>query len=491
MKVRFSQNSPEQQSLLVAVISEGAALPQVTQEIERRCDGYVSKAMRASGFRANLGSRLALYVPMADSMRRVVLLGAGDADALGHQRAMEVGEHLFDTILSEGVALADVCLCEPMSTPALAAQLAYGARLRSYYFDRYKTDRLPRPLEIHLRLSQAEQTRQCYFELDAIAAGVELARDLGNEPPNVLSPMEFARRCKQLEEHGLAVQVLDADELRKLGMLALLGVGQGSEAPPCVVVVQWNGAGRADDPTPLAFVGKGVTFDTGGLLPKGPEEMWDMKYDMCGAAAVVGAMRALAGRRAPVNAVGVVGLVENMPSGRAQRPGDIVRSFSGQTIEVLHTDAEGRLVLADLLSYTRQRFAPRAMINVATLTGSMTTVLGHEYAGLYSNDQDLIGRLLRAGETTGERLWHLPLCEAFDRMLDSPYADVQNICKTRLAGSATAAQFLKRFVADTRWAHVDMLSTAWKKQPSGATSASGFGVKLLNAFVAPLESQRE
>jgi leucyl aminopeptidase len=316
----------------------------------------------------------------------------------------------------------------------------------------------------------------------AIADGVVLARDLVNEPANVLYPGEFARRASGLSKLGVNVEVLDVAAMRKLGMGALLGVGQGSAHESKVVVMRWNGGKRGTDP--IAFIGKGVCFDTGGISIKPAQGMEDMKGDMAGAACVVGLMHALAARKAKVNAVGAIGLVENMPDGKAQRPGDIVKTMSGQTIEIINTDAEGRLVLADVLHYVNKRFKPKFMINLATLTGAIIVALGQEYAGLFSNDERLCERLAKAGEATGERVWRMPLGPEYDKMIDSKFADMKNT-GGRWAGSITAAQLLQRFVNKTPWAHLDVAGTAMGSPQTEINRSwgSGWGVRLLDRLV--------
>jgi leucyl aminopeptidase len=317
----------------------------------------------------------------------------------------------------------------------------------------------------------------------AVGDGVVMARDLVNEPANVLYPGEFARRASGLRKLGVLVEVLDVPAMKKLGMGALLGVGQGSAHEPKVVVMRWSGGKRGTEP--VAFIGKGVCFDTGGISIKPAQGMEDMKGDMAGAACVVGLMHALAARRAKVNAIGAIGLVENMPDGKAQRPGDIVTSMSGQTIEIINTDAEGRLVLADVLHYVNKRFKPKFMINLATLTGAIVVALGQEYAGMFSNDDKLVERLSKAGEATGERVWRMPLGREYDKMIDSNFADMKNT-GGRGAGSITAAQFLQRFVDKTPWAHLDIAGTALNSPQNDINKSwsAGWGVRLLERLVA-------
>jgi leucyl aminopeptidase len=317
-----------------------------------------------------------------------------------------------------------------------------------------------------------------------VARGVVFARDLVSEPPNVLYPEEFVKRARKLEDLGVEVEALDEKELEKLGMNALLGVGLGSQRETQLLVLQWKGA-RDRNAQPIAFVGKGVTFDTGGISIKPAAGMDAMKYDMGGAAAVTGLMHALAGRKAKVNAVGICGLVENMPDGRAQRPGDVVKSMSGQTVEILNTDAEGRLVLADALWYCQNRFKPKFMVDLATLTGAIRISLGLEIAGLFSNNDELAERLLAAGKAEGENLWRMPMGERFDKLIESPIADMKNI-GGQFAGSITAAQFIQRFVNKLPWAHLDIAGTAWADEARNSTpkGATGFGIRLLNRLVA-------
>jgi leucyl aminopeptidase len=373
-------------------------------------------------------------------------------------------------------------------SPEQAADIGLGARLRAYRFDRYKTrqkegDEGTPKIKLSLGVAEAAAVRRAWRSREAVGEGVVLARDLVNEPPNVLYPEEFARRAQELKELGLVVEVLDEKALRKLGMRALLGVSQGSRREPRVVVMRWNGGRRGA--APLAFIGKGVTFDSGGISIKPAASMEDMKGDMAGAACVVGLMRALAMRKAKVNVVGAIGCVENMPDGNAQRPGDIVTSLSGQTIEIINTDAEGRLVLGDVLWYVKDRFKPQFMLDLATLTGAIIVALGQEHAGLFTNDDTLAERLRQAGEATGERVWRMPLAPEYDKLIDSKFADMKNT-GGRFGGSITAAQFLQRFVETTPWVHLDIAGTGFASPQSDINKSwgSGWGVRLLDAMVA-------
>jgi leucyl aminopeptidase len=359
--------------------------------------------------------------------------------------------------------------------------------LRAYRFDRYKTRKKDEeengfPREVVLRVADPAAAESAFAARLPAVEGTLAARDLVNEPANVLGPVEFAERAAGLGALGVEVEVLDEHALRGIGMRALLGVAQGSARPPRVVAMRWNGAGTEEPP--LCFVGKGVVFDTGGISIKTAQGMEDMKGDMAGAAAVFGLMHALARRRARAHVVGLVGLVENMPDGAAQRPGDIVSSMSGQTIEVVNTDAEGRLVLADLICYAQERFRPRFIVDLATLTGAVIVALGHEYAGLYANDEELAQRLVQCGLATGEKLWRMPLAPEFDKLIDSKFADMKNT-GGRHAGSITGAQFIKRFVKDTPWAHLDIAGVALGSPQTEINQSwsSGFGVHLLDCLV--------
>jgi len=370
-----------------------------------------------------------------------------------------------------------------------AADFAMGLRLRAYSFDAYKTKAKSGndnggdgAFDIAIAVADPTAARKAFIARNAVADGVMLARDLVNEPPNKLFPIEFANRTKALARLGVKVEILDARAMERLGMGALLGVAQGSAHPPRLVVMRWNGAGKAQ---PVAFLGKGVTFDTGGISIKPAAGMEDMKGDMAGAACVVGLMHALAARKAKVNAIGVIGLVENMPDGKAQRPGDIVTTMSGQTVEVINTDAEGRLVLADALWYVQDKYKPQFMIDLATLTGAILVALGKEYAGMFSNNDDLCIRLEAVGKATGDKVWRMPLGPAYDKMIDSKVADMKNI-GGRLAGSITAAQFLQRFVNGTPWTHLDIAGTgmAAPQNEINQSWGSGWGVRLLDRLVA-------
>ena len=360
----------------------------------------------------------------------------------------------------------------------------HGIKLKSYEFNIYKSKKNKKPVSINLvgnknKISAKEQLR-----FKALEEGTFFARDLVSEPGNILHPDEYSKRINSLNKFGLKINIYDEKKLKKLGMNALLGVGQGSIRGSYLVTMEWKGL--KDNSKPLAFIGKGVCFDTGGISLKPAKFMEDMTYDMAGSATVVGLMKNLAVRKAKINAVGVVGLVENMPGGNAQRPGDIVKSYSGKTIEILNTDAEGRLVLADALTFTEKKFKPKFMVDLATLTGAIIVSLGSEYAGLFSNDNKLSKQLIEAGDKVDEKLWRMPLHKNFDKLIDSKNADMQNINYVGGAGSTTAAQFLQRFVLNnTPWAHLDIAGMAFSKYGGALNSggATGYGVRLLNKLI--------
>ena len=360
----------------------------------------------------------------------------------------------------------------------------HGIKLKSYEFNIYKSKKNKKIISINVIGNKNRISTQDQLRFKALEEGTFFARDLVSEPGNVLHPDEYAKRINSLKKFGLKINIYDEKKLKKLGMNALLGVGQGSIRGSYLATMEWNGA--KNNSKPLAFVGKGVCFDTGGISLKPAKFMEDMTYDMAGSATVVGLMKNLAVRKAKINAVGVVGLVENMPGGNAQRPGDIVKSYSGKTIEILNTDAEGRLVLADALTFTERKFKPRFMVDLATLTGAIIVSLGSEYAGLFSNDDKLSKQLIEAGDKVDEKLWRMPLHKNFDKLIDSKNADMQNINYVGGAGSTTAAQFLQRFILNkTPWAHLDIAGMAFSKYGGALNSggATGYGVRLLNKLI--------
>ncbi len=456
----------------------------------------VSRAAKAAKFEGGARKGLEILAPGGGNLDRLVFVGLGDPAELTAHDWLQLGGAIGGRLPGEGDA---TILLERPDGEAVsgdqAAAVALGIEMRRYKFDKYKTTkndnakakakpaRKPKPGKVRLGVADIGAARRAWTGQSAVLDGVTLARDLVNEPANALGPAEFADRLKALSSLGLNVKVLDEKALARQKMGALLGVAQGSARRPFVVVMTWKG-GKARD-KPVAFVGKGVVFDTGGISMKPAGGMQDMKGDMGGAAAVAGLMHALAARRSRVNAVGIVGLVENMPDAKAQRPGDIVTSMSGKTIEVLNTDAEGRLILADILTYIQKTARPKAIVDLATLTGAIIAALGHHHAGLFANNEDLATALVAAGQETGEKVWRMPLGEEYDKLIDSKNADVKNI-GGRWGGSITAAQFLQRFVeGDTPWAHLDIAGTAMGSPESETNRSwgSGFGVRLLDALV--------
>jgi leucyl aminopeptidase len=464
---------------------EGAALSPGAARFDQASGGALTRAVAAARFTGAKGKTLELLAPANVEASHALLIGAGpqgDLDPAGVELAAAQAYQALKTCGADTLTLSLAG-----ASAALAARAALGVSLAAYRFDRYRTREKPEAKPsiqtVRVAVDDVAAARQAFAPLAALADAVAFARDLVSEPANILYPAEFARRVKALETLGLQVEILGESEMAALGMGALLGVGQGSRRESQLAVIQWKGGGKQP---PLAFIGKGVCFDTGGISLKPAENMEDMKWDMGGAAAVTGLMHVLAGRKAKVNAVGILGLVENMPDGNAQRPGDIVTSMSGQTIEVINTDAEGRLVLADALWYAQDRFKPRLMVDLATLTGAVIVALGHDFGGLYSNNEELAERLSKAGHASGDALWRMPLPEAYEKQIESDAADIKNV-GGRPGGSITAALFLQHFVRDTPWAHLDIAAVAWKKPSSVATipeGASGFGVRLLDQLVA-------
>jgi len=453
-------------------------------------EDVVRRAAKTADFEAARVKTLDILAPESATFDRLVVVGIGKIDDLREHDWVRLGGASMGALARGATATILLELPDGSGPDAkAAADFAFGLSLRSYAFDKYKPSKNGQgkaskpPPKVTIQVKDVAATRRMWMARSEVAAGVTLARDLVNEPANVLGPVEFAAEAAALKSLGVTVEVLTERQMEKLGMRALLGVNQGSTRPPRLVVMRWNG-GRGRD-RPLAFVGKGVVFDTGGVSIKPAGGMEDMKGDMAGAAAVTGLMRALAGRKAKVNVVGVIGLVENMVDGNSQRPGDIVAAMSGRTIEIINTDAEGRLVLADALHYTETRFKPKLIVDLATLTGAIIVALGHHHAGLYATDDELAEAMRAAGEATGEKIWRMPLGPEYDKMIDSKFADVKNT-GGRWGGSITAAQFLKRFVNNTPWAHLDIAGTAMDSPQTDTNRswASGFGVRLLDRLVA-------
>jgi leucyl aminopeptidase len=489
MKIAFAEPSLPKSGAVVVGAFEGRKLSRSAERLDKETGGAISRALKASRFQGKKDELLALLAPANLDASRIVLAGLGKPDGIDARRMQDLGGALVAHLNGAGEKEAAVLLddLDGLDAAEAAGNVGYGALLRSYRFDKYKTkekpDKKPSMTRLTVMSEATGAAKKLWPKLEAGAEAIAFTRDLVSEPANVLYPETLAEQARTLEAHGVSVEILDEKKMKKLGMGALLGVGQGSANPPRLVVMEWKGTQRGK---PVAFIGKGVTFDTGGISIKPADGMWDMKWDMAGAGVVIGLMRALAARKAKVHAVGIVGLVENMPGHNAQRPGDIVTSMSGQTIEVLNTDAEGRLVLADALWYCQDRFKPRFMVDLATLTGAIIVALGHEHAGLFANNDELSDRIVAAGKSVGELCWRLPLADAYDREIDSDAADIKNISGGRAGSSITAAQFLQRFVNDVPWAHLDIAGTAWSKKdaPTVPKGATAFGVRLLDRLVA-------
>ena len=480
--------APKDGALVVFVGADCKPSKAVAKLLGRGAE-LIGAAAKAGKFKGKWQSALDILAPGGVSAPRLLAIGvergqkdeAADFVSLGGFVMGKIGG-------AANVAIAFDAPNNPWNGAAVA-DFTLGLRLRAYKFDKYKTkkkddDDARGAPDIALGVAHPHAAQTALVAGNAIAEGVLLARTLVNEPPNILYPTEFARRAGSLKKLGVVIEELDEKAMTRLGMGALLGVGQGSERESRMVIMRWNGA-KDKKQKPVAFVGKGVCFDTGGISIKSAAGMEDMKGDMAGAACVVGLMHALASRKARVNAIGAIGLVENMPDGNAYRPGDILTSMSGQTIEIINTDAEGRLVLADALWHVQTKYKPQFIVDLATLTGAILVALGQDHAGLFSNNDELAQRLYAAGKATGEAVWRLPLSEAYDKMIDSKFADMKNT-GGRFAGSITAAQFLKRFIGDTPWAHLDIAGTGMASPASEINHSwgSGWGVRLLDRLVA-------
>ncbi len=473
--------------VVVFVDGDNAAGPHARAVMEAT-GGTLDRAITATAFKGKAQSALDVVAPAGVALDRVIIVGLGALAELSADSVMKLGGSVMGRIKDAKAKEVTILLDRADGVafdPQLAAEFALGMRLRAYEWDKHRTKKKDEPAPaaaITIGVDDPGAADKAWSGLSHVAAGVDLARDLVNEAPNILGPVEFAEEARGLAALGVEVEILTDADMKTLGMGALLGVAQGSVRPARMAIMRWNGGDAGAQP--IAFIGKGVVFDTGGISIKPAQGMEDMKGDMGGAAAVIGTIRALAGRKARVNAIGILGLVENMPDGNSYRPGDILTSMSGQTIEVINTDAEGRLVLADALWYCQDRFKPVFMVNLATLTGACMVALGTQYAGLFSNDDTLAERLASAGTTTGEKLWRLPLGADYDKQIDSRFADMKNT-GGRYGGAITAAQFLKRFVNDTPWAHIDVAGTAMASPDSDVNRSwgSGFGVRLLDRLV--------
>ena len=489
MQIEFvpAETQPLAATALAVFAFEDGEFSPSAEALDGQLGGAIRRAIAAGRFKGQMGQSLQLPAPSGTVAGRVLVIGAGKQDAFDAKAAEAAAAHAFGAAKDTGSE--QLLLLMGPAGPERQAHAAFGVQLASYRFDKYRTtekpEKKPSVSEVQIAVANVKAALKALAPLATLAEAICFARDLVSEPANVLYPEEYARRVRELTRLGLEVEVLGVKEMGKLGMGALLGVGQGSVRESQLVVLQWKGAKDATA-APIAFVGKGVCFDTGGISLKPPEGMEEMITDMAGSAAVAGAMYALAARKAKVNAVGVLGLVENMPDGNAQRPGDIVKTMSGQTVEVNNTDAEGRLVLADAVWYCQDRFKPQFVIDLATLTGAIVVALGKDLAGLFCNDEPLAANLLAASKASDDMLWRMPLPAQYEKALESHSADMKNT-GGRPGGSITAALFIQKFTNKVPWAHIDMASTAWKPGstvptiPSGAT---GFGVRLLDRLAA-------
>jgi leucyl aminopeptidase len=483
MQIEFAASRPAGDFALV-IPSAGPNRP-AAKSIDDKAK--VEAALKRQRFEGDSGKVADLFADVEGKSHRLLVVGTG-SDSLPEQAAETLGGAAVARLQTSGESHAVIDLTGLNYDADTAAKVALGAALRSWRYDIYRTKQKEKDKPTLKTVTivgggdgAAERWKSRW---EPVVEGVGLTRGLVTEPANIIYPESFVDRCRDLSKLGIEIDVLDAAQMKKLGMGALLGVAQGSVREARLLVLRWNGGKQGE--APVAFVGKGVTFDTGGISIKPAQGMESMKWDMGGAGAVAGAMKALALRKAKANIVGICGLVENMPGGNAQRPGDVVTTMSGQTVEVINTDAEGRLVLADAIAYVQKTYHPKTIIDLATLTGAILISLAHEYAGLFTPDDKLAAELLKAADESGDKLWRMPLGEAFDRMLDSDIADMKNV-GPREGGSVTAAQFIKRFVQDgVKWAHLDIAGMAWSDKPAKtyAKGATGFGVRLLDQFVA-------
>jgi leucyl aminopeptidase len=486
MQIRFADTRPQGDYALVVPVagkdrSSLALIGEARQAVESALD-----RQRFEGEAASVSEQ---FIADNGTVRRLLVVGAGSGEARGGDAAEKLGGTAAARLQTSGEKTAVIDLSDLGYDADAAARVALGASLRSWRYDRYRTklkDNQKPTLDEVVVVGGGSGAADRYRERWApVVEGVSLTRELVTEPANIIYPETFVERVRaSVEGSGLELEVLDRAAMEKLGMGALLGVAQGSVREARLLILKWNGGGQGAQPT--AFVGKGVTFDTGGISIKPAAGMEAMKWDMGGAGAVVGAMKAIALRKAKANIVGICGLVENMPGGNAQRPGDVVTTMSGQTVEVINTDAEGRLVLGDAITYAQRTFKPGTIIDLATLTGAILISLGHEWAGLFSNSDELASKLQEAGAESGDSVWHMPLAESFDRLIDSPIADMKNV-GPREGGSITAAQFIQRFVENgVKWAHVDMAGKAWSDKAAATydKGATGYGVRLLDQYVA-------
>jgi leucyl aminopeptidase len=485
LAISYLATVAEPVAALVVFAGADGALSAGAKAVDTAAKGAVQSAVKAARFEGGVGEIVELLAPAGISHVRLLVVGTGPADKIDASVAERIGGAIAARLLLSGETTASVDVTGVLAGD-LAAHLGHGAVLRSWRFDQYRTKQKDKqkPTLTSLAIVGAGDVT-AHDRLMAIAGGVARTRTLVSEPPNVIYPESFVESARDLAALGVELTILDDADMKKLGMGALLGVAQGSVRPARILAMRWNGTGR-DDVKPVCLVGKGVTFDTGGISLKPPAGMEDMKWDMGGAGAVTGAMHAIAARKSKAHVVGVVGLVENMPDGNAQRPGDVVTTMNGQTVEVINTDAEGRLVLCDAIWWAQETFGPEVVVDLATLTGAIIISLGNEHAGMFCNDDGLAGQLNAAGNAVGEKVWRMPIGDAYDKLIDSDIADIKNV-GPREGGSITAAQFIGRFIKPgVKWAHLDVAGTVWANKPGALfdKGATGYGVRLLDRFVA-------
>jgi leucyl aminopeptidase len=492
MKVEFSAFPKALSGNVAVFVGAGKQLLATAQAMDKAAGGAIERALSAGRYTGAKGQTQTI-LGQSGEVARLLLLGVGEGRKLDARGAEGLGGVIAAEANAAGhkavTVVVDPVRGSRLKPAEIAARIALGASLRNYRFDKYKTkDKPEQKLSLEtltVVLAGPAEARRAFAALEPAIAATFLTRDLVSEPANVLYPAEFARRARELAKLGVKVEILGEAEMKKLGMHVLLGVGQGSPRDSQLLVMRWMNGAKSQKP--VALIGKGVCFDTGGISLKPAGGMEDMKWDMGGAGAVTGAMRLIAGRKARANVIGICALVENMPDGNAQRPGDVVKSMSGQTVEVLNTDAEGRLILCDAMWYVQEKYKPQAMVELSTLTGAMVVALGHERAGLFSNDTQLSNRLRAAGAGLGEKLWRMPLGPKYDKLMDSDIADMRNVSNSRDAGSITAAQFLQRFVQPgVAWAHLDIAGVAWSNRGNETTpkGATAYGVRLLDKLIA-------
>ena len=484
MKVNFVSKLTEKNEILALITNKKSLLE--FKELDKNLLNKIQYAVNRENFEFNKFSSLEIINNKNSSFSKIIIISPGQKDLISGNDLAIIGGKINQICSKSKNKKVSIIVANEISNDENLTEIGFGATLNKYKFDKYKSKKKPSKQinEIEIISKNAVKLKNKFKEKNSVAEGIFLARDLVNEPSNILNPEAYAKRIKGLSKFGLKVEVLNEAKMKKLGMWSLLGVGRGSQYESQLVIMKWDGNKRKKT-KPLCFVGKGVCFDSGGISLKPGNKMEEMIGDMGGSAAVVGLMKTLALRKAKVNVVGIVGLVENMPDGTAQKPGDIVKSMSGQTIEIQNTDAEGRLVLADALWYAQDKFKPEMMIDLATLTGAIVMSLGNKMAGIFSNNDDLSDKLLDAGKESGDNVWRLPLSNSYDKMINSKFADMKNI-GIGGAGSITAAQFLQRFVNKVPWVHIDIAGTATGMEKSSINTswATGFGVNLLNTLIS-------